>query len=63
MSVHRFANYRYLLHLAGALAVLVMLFAGVASLHAQLSTRATITGTVTDGTGAVVSGATVTITE
>jgi hypothetical protein len=32
------------------------------ALHAQLSTRATITGTVTDSTGAVVPGATVTIT-
>jgi hypothetical protein len=32
------------------------------ALHAQLSTRATITGTVTDATGAVVPGATVTIT-
>jgi len=32
-------------------------------LHAQLSTRATITGTVTDATGAVVQGATVTITD
>ena len=62
MSDHRFANYRYLPHLAGALAFLVMVFAGVTSLHAQLSTRATITGTVTDGTGAVVSGATVMIT-
>jgi hypothetical protein len=32
-------------------------------LHAQLSTQATITGTVTDPTGAVVSGATVTLTD
>jgi hypothetical protein len=62
MSDHRFANYRYLPHLAGALAFLVMVFAGVTSLPAQLSTQATITGTVTDGTGAVLSGATVMIT-
>ena len=33
------------------------------ALHAQLSTRATITGTVTDATGAVVAGASVTITD
>jgi Carboxypeptidase regulatory-like domain/TonB-dependent Receptor Plug Domain len=33
------------------------------ALYAQLSTRATITGTVTDGTGAVVPGAKVTITD
>jgi hypothetical protein len=33
------------------------------TLQAQLSTRATITGTVTDATGAVVTGATVTITD
>jgi hypothetical protein len=32
-------------------------------LHAQLSTRGTITGTVTDPTGAVVQGAKVTITD
>jgi len=32
------------------------------TLHAQLSTTATITGEVTDGTGALVQGATVTIT-
>jgi hypothetical protein len=32
-------------------------------LHAQLSTRGTITGMVTDATGAVVQGATVTITD
>ena len=32
-------------------------------LHAQLSTRATINGTVTDSTGAVVADATVTITD
>ena len=31
--------------------------------HAQLSTRGTITGTVTDSTGAVVQDATVTITD
>jgi hypothetical protein len=31
--------------------------------HAQLSTRGTITGTVTDATGAVVPGATVTVTD
>jgi len=33
------------------------------ALYAQLSTRSTITGTVTDSTGAVVSGAAVTITD
>ena len=33
------------------------------TLFAQLSTRATITGTVTDGSGAVVQSATVTITD
>jgi hypothetical protein len=33
------------------------------ALHAQLSTRATITGTVTDSTGAVLPDATVTITD
>jgi hypothetical protein len=63
MSVHRFAGRRYLPHLAGALAFLVMLLAGATSLHAQLSTQATITGTVTDPSGAVVSGATVTLTD
>ena len=63
MSVHRFAGHRYLPHLAGALAFLVVLLAGATSLHAQLSTQATITGTVTDPTGAVVSGATVTLTD
>lgn len=63
MSVHRFAGQRYLPHHAGALALLVVLFASVTSLHAQLSTQATITGTVTDSTGAVVSGATVTLTD
>jgi hypothetical protein len=41
---------------------LVLLVSGPA-LHAQLSTRATITGTVTDSSGAVVPGATVTITD
>ena len=40
-----------------------MLLAGVTSLHAQLSTQATITGTVTDPSGAVVPGATVTLTD
>ena len=44
------------------LLALVLLCAG-SMLHAQLSTRATITGTVTDATGAVVQGAQVTITE
>ena len=63
MSVHRFAGHRFLPHLAGALAILVILLAGATSLHAQLSTQATITGTVTDPTGAVVSGATVTLTD
>jgi len=33
------------------------------ALHAQLSTRATITGTVADATGGIVPGATVTITD
>jgi len=41
---------------------LVLLVSGPA-LHAQLSTRATITGTVTDSSGAVVPAATVTITD
>jgi hypothetical protein len=63
MSVHRLAGQRYLPHLAGALAFLVLLLAGVASLHAQLSTQATITGTVTDPKGLVVSGAAVTLTD
>jgi hypothetical protein len=63
MSVHRFAGQRCLPLLAGALAFLVILLAGATSLHAQLSTQATITGTVTDSTGAVVSGATVTLTD
>ena len=45
-----------------ALFLLAVLFASPA-LHAQLSTRATITGTVTDSSGAVVPGASVTITD
>jgi hypothetical protein len=39
------------------------LFVLSTALHAQLSTRATITGTVTDASGAVVADATVTITD
>ena len=39
------------------------LFVTSTALHAQLSTRATITGTVTDSSGAVVPGATVTLTD
>ena len=39
------------------------LFVLSTALHAQLSTRATITGTVTDASGAVVAGATVTLTD
>jgi hypothetical protein len=42
--------------------VLCTIFASVA-LHAQLSSTATITGTVTDSTGAVVGNATVTVTD
>jgi hypothetical protein len=41
----------------------VALLVFVPMLNAQLSTRATITGTVTDSAGAVVQGATVTITD
>jgi hypothetical protein len=63
MSVHRFAGHRYLPHLAGAFALLVVSLVGVTSLHAQLSTTAAVTGTVTDSTGAVVSGATVKLTD
>ena len=63
MSDRRFASYRYLPHLAGALTFLAVLLPGATSLHAQLSTQATITGTVTDPSGAVVSGATVTLTD
>ncbi|MGD0799613.1 MAG: carboxypeptidase regulatory-like domain-containing protein [Acidobacteriaceae bacterium] len=50
--------------IVSAMAVYVLV-AGIASpaLYAQLSTRATITGTVSDSTGAVVSGATVTFTD
>jgi hypothetical protein len=44
------------------LSILALLVASP-TLHAQLSTRATITGTVTDSTGAVVQGAKVTITD
>jgi len=62
MSALRSALHRYLSLLAGALALLVVPLAAVTSLQAQLSTRATITGTVTDPSGAVVSGANVTIT-
>jgi hypothetical protein len=45
--------------------VVVLIFAGVSCTNclAQLSTRATITGTVTDSTGAVVPDATVTFTD
>jgi hypothetical protein len=42
--------------------VLSVLFAGL-GLHAQLSTRGTITGTVSDPSGAVVADATVTLTD
>lgn len=42
---------------------LAVLLVTSSSLHGQLSTRATITGTVTDTTGAVVPDATVTITD
>ncbi len=63
MSVFSSAVHRYRSHLAGALAFLVVLFAGVTLLHAQLSTRAAITGTVTDSSGAVVPAATVTLTD
>ncbi len=45
-----------------SLFALILLFA-IPVLQAQISTRSTITGTVTDTTGAVVSGATVTITD
>ena len=48
--------------LAAAALFAASLFLAVPALHAQLSTRATITGTVTDKTGAVVAGATVTVT-
>jgi hypothetical protein len=48
---------------ATATVFLLALFIVGPALHAQLSTRATITGTVTDSTGAVVPGATVTITD
>jgi hypothetical protein len=41
----------------------VALFFASPALHAQLSTRSTITGTVTDPSGAVVAGAAVTITD
>jgi len=44
------------------LLVLALVIPGL-TLRAQLSTRATITGTVTDSTGAVVQGASVTITD
>ena len=53
--------YRRFLAIAWLVA-LALLFTNSA-LVAQLSTRATITGTVTDGTGAVVPGAKVTITD
>src|ERR1039458_7027637 len=42
---------------------LLALFIFGPALHAQLSTRATITGTVTDSSGSVVPGAAVTITD
>ena len=61
--VHRIAAHRHIPQRAGAFAFLVMLLAGVTSLHAQLSTQATIAGTVTDPSGAVVPGATVTLTD
>jgi hypothetical protein len=48
---------------ATAPVLLLALFIFGPALHAQLSTRATITGTVTDSTGAVVPGATVIITD
>src|ERR1035441_1549004 len=41
----------------------VALFCTSFALHAQLSTRATITGIVTDPSGAVVAGASVTFTD
>jgi len=47
----------------GASLCFLALLAFTPTLSAQLSTRATITGTVTDATGAVVPGATVTITD
>jgi len=46
---------------AASLFVLALLILNP-TLHAQLSTRATITGTVTDPSGAVVAGATVSVT-
>src|ERR1700678_2777368 len=48
--------------LMAQLFILALLTAGPA-VYAQLSTRAIVTGTVTDSTGAVVQGATVTITD
>lgn len=42
--------------------LVIGLFAAVAPMHAQLTEAGTITGTVTDDTGAVVPGAAVTIT-
>jgi len=62
MAILCSALHRRLSRLAGGLAILVVSLAGAISLHAQLSTQATITGTVTDSSGAVVSGAIVTIT-
>ena len=48
--------------LAALLALAVALFAGLSQAHAQLST-ATMFGTITDATGAVVPGATVTMVQ
>ena len=63
MPVLRSSLHRRLSCLAGGLAILVGSLAAVTPLHAQLSTRAAITGTVTDATGAVVSKATVKLTD
>jgi hypothetical protein len=48
---------------ATATPVILALLISSPALYAQLSTRATITGTVTDASGAVVAGATVTLTD
>jgi hypothetical protein len=55
---------RSLVSIAGRFfSVLVCCILASITLHAQLSSTATITGTVTDSTGAVVANATVTVTE
>ena len=49
--------------IAACLAVLTAIVLAPSSLHAQIAGTANIQGTVTDSTGAVVSGASVTLTD